>query len=260
MYINTLNVILLACIVILILVLVLMNSRESFTDKRKFVWTDYIDAVLYINLENREDRKDLVLGEFKKLGIPDNIIHRIDAVYTPKNGHKGCVRSHIKALDKAKIHNWGRTLIIEDDFEIAETPDIFREQVANIFSAIKENNLEWDVIMFATAYAEDNKTAISGNPNIVRIKRATTGSAYVINQPYIDTLLKCFHYSDENMSEDKVNDLKNGLESYALDQQWFKLQEKDNWFGFKTDISKQRAIWSSTQTGVHETMRLLNAK
>lgn len=163
-------------------------------------------------------------------------------------------------MDKAKHHNWGRTLIIEDDFEIAESPDIFREQVANIFSAIKENNLEWDVIMFATAYAEDHKTAISGNPNIVRIKRATTASAYIINQPYIDTLLNCFHYCDENMSEEKVNDLKNGEEQFALDQQWFKLQEKDNWLGFKNDISKQRAIWSSTQTGVHETMRLLNVK
>jgi hypothetical protein len=62
------------------------------------------------------------------------------------------------------------------------------------------------------------------------------------------------------MSEDKLNNPENGQEQFALDQQWLKLQEKDNWLGFKTDISKQRAIWSTIQTDFHETMRLLNAK
>ena len=47
---------------------------------------------------------------------------------------------------------------------------------------------------------------------------------------------------DAHMSEDKVKDPKNGFEDYALDQQWAKLQKRDNWFGFKEDLSKHDQI------------------
>ena len=35
-------------------------------------------------------------------------------------------------------------------------------------------------------------------------------------------------------------------EKYALDQQWLPLQDKNNWYGFRKDLLKQRDIYSTT--------------
>ena len=45
------------------------------------------------------------------------------------------------------------------------------------------------------------------------------------------------------MSDNKWTD--KGYEMYALDQQWTKLQSKDKWLGWNTDLIKQRESKSS---------------
>jgi hypothetical protein len=57
---------------------------------------DYIDAVFYINLESRVDRKDHFLQEVQKL-TDRSKVHRINAV-RDANGALGCTLSHIKTL------------------------------------------------------------------------------------------------------------------------------------------------------------------
>ena len=43
----------------------------------------------------------------------------------------------------------------------------------------------------------------------------------------------------------------NNHETYALDQQWFTLQQQDNWFALSQDPIKQREIWSTTMSQSH---------
>lgn len=225
------------------------SNTEYFTNAIE------IPAILYINLENRKDRKQQILDELNKIGANQKSIHRVDAVYMPKNGHKGCVQSHIKALKQIKSNSSiPYALILEDDFELAVSPTEFNSQITKIISTLESSKQSWDIIMLATAYAI--KEPLSGSDDIVRIRKSTTSSAYIIKWTYVDTLLACFMDCDAHMSADKVKDPKNGFEDYALDQQWAKLQKRDNWFGFTNDISKQRAVWSSIQTGVHENIRL----
>ena len=231
---------------------ILNGQKEQFTD------TENVPEILYINLDNRTDRNKQLLAELDKLSIPKSKIHRVSAVYMPKNGHKGCVQSHIKALNMVKSKGWLYAVILEDDFELAVAPSVFKDDLAKMADTLLKNNQDWDVIMLATAYSV--KEPVKFSKDIVRIIRATTSSAYIINATYIDKLLECFRECDSHMLEDKVNDQVNGLESYALDQQWAKLQKVDNWFGFKVDPSKQRAVWSSIQSNIHSNINNTNKR
>jgi glycosyl transferase family 25 len=255
---NKLNTYLIYAIVLITIITCMhLLFTKSNTKSNTEYFTNFIEipAILYINLENRKDRKQQILDELKKIGADQKYIHRIDAVYMPKNGHKGCVQSHIKALKQIKSNSSiPYALILEDDFELAVSSSEFNSQISKIISTLEKRQQQWDVIMLATAYA--TKEPLEGLDDIVRIRKSTTSSAYIIKQEYVDTLLACFMDCDAHMSADKVKDPKNGFEDYALDQQWAKLQKRDNWFGFANDISKQRVVWSSIQTGVHENIRL----
>jgi hypothetical protein len=95
--------------------------------------------------------------------------------------------------------------------------------------------------MLATGH---NNLEDTSNMDIVRVKSATTSIAYIVSSNYYDTLLEVFENSNNNMTNDKWSGGPD-WEPYALDQQWSKLQAKDNWYAFKNDIIKQRAISST---------------
>jgi hypothetical protein len=95
-------------------------------------------------------------------------------------------------------------------------------------------------MMLATAYSQKENI----DNTIVKINKATTGSAYIINNTYYDTLLDLFLESNNNMSHDKWSELQ--WEKYALDQQWLPYQSRDMWLGFSNDLIRQRNIRSTT--------------
>ena len=86
----------LALLVLILLVLIIWQKthNEGFFAVENIRSVDDIDAFIYINLENREDRKKELLAELEKLGIPSSKIFKVSGVYIPDNGHKGCVQSH----------------------------------------------------------------------------------------------------------------------------------------------------------------------
>ena len=73
------------------------------------------DAIAYINLKHRKDRKNHILKELKRLKVDKKKLHRVEARFTPFNGHLGCALSHIDALDFAIKKNLNNILILEDD-------------------------------------------------------------------------------------------------------------------------------------------------
>lgn len=75
---------------------------------------DFIDKVIYINLNRRKDRRLYLSRELKKLGIPKDKIFRLEAIeYSP--GYIGCAMSHLHALHMADKEGWKNVLILEDD-------------------------------------------------------------------------------------------------------------------------------------------------
>jgi len=169
-----------------------------------------------------------------------NRVNKVAGIYIPKNGHKGCVQSHISALNIAKMNKWNQVLIFEDDMELNVSPDEFNDSINKMLDYMKSNNIKWDVIMLASGHTD--KEDVSND--IVRIKIGTTSSGYIVNNHYYDKLINLFTHCNENMQKDKWSGGKD-WEPYALDQQWKVLQLNDIWYGFKKDLIKQRAISST---------------
>jgi len=230
------------CIVVTIIAIILIIILFSYNKKEDFQnnWYEKIDGIVYINLEKRDDRKKVILQELAKIETDMNRVNKVAGIYIPKNGHKGCVQSHISALNIAKMNKWNQVLIFEDDMELNVSPDEFNDSINKILDYMKTNNIKWDVIMLASGH-NDKEEVLN---DIVRIKTGTTSSGYIVNKHYYDKLINLFTHCNENMQKDKWSGGKD-WEPYALDQQWKILQQNDIWYGFKKDLIKQRAISST---------------
>jgi hypothetical protein len=224
-------IILIAIILLILFTSIYAYSITQFTQESLF---DTIPGIVYINLENREDRKKLILEEFEKLNIPKEKIYRLAGIPIPKNGHKGCVQSHILALEIAKLNQWQYVAIFEDDAELTVSPSEFKEKVSN---AMKE---DWDVILLHGSYQEVKEKI---NDIMYYAKYSSQSTGYIVKESYYDTLLALFNDCNMKMSKDKW--MENNWEGNALDQRWNELIRKDNWIAFNNNLMKQRAISSS---------------
>ena len=263
-YINSnLEIIIFFILVSILSYLILKRSWEGFFAQQNGI--NRLDAIIYINLENRSDRKDLLMGELTKLNTDMNKVHKVSGVYMPKNGHKGCIQSHILALNMIKMNTWERVLILEDDAELDMEPEVINNLINKSLDELDGNHPDWNVIMLATANKMLDKQNGNSNGknttipmqiysadgkilplNIEKLNSATTSSAYIVKKSYAETILNLFTTCNNNMSANKMT--SDGFEHWALDQKWAELQNKDKWFCIDKDPIKQRAIWSTIQS------------
>ncbi len=200
-------------------------------------WQDKIDAYIYINLEDREDRKKEILAEFEKLDIPKNKIRKVSGVRIPKNGHKGCTQSHILALTMAKLNRWKCIAIFEDDATLNVEPSEFK-RILN--KALDLGDDKWDVLILGGA------NQIKGDKiddDMFYLKHSTTTTGYIVKQEYYDTLLDLFNDANNKMMPDKWRD--DGWEGNAPDQRWNELIRIDKFIGFEPNLIVQRGSPSS---------------
>jgi GR25 family glycosyltransferase involved in LPS biosynthesis len=271
-YINSnLEIIIFFILVGILSYLILKRSWEGFYTQQNGI--NRLDAIIYINLENRSDRKELLMAELTKLNTDMSKVHKVSGVYMPKNGHKGCIQSHILALNMIKMNKWERVLILEDDAELDMDPEIINNLINKSLDELDANYPDWNVIMLATAnkvldknigkngknnnadsspknttipiqiVSTDGKTMPL---NIEKLHSATTSSAYIVKKEYADNILNLFTTCNNNMSANKMT--SGGFEHWALDQKWAELQNKDKWFCIDKDPIKQREIWSTIQS------------
>lgn len=251
---------------IILAILIARRSWEGFFTESLGI--NQLDAIIYINLENRGDRKDLLLKELTALDTNMSKVHKVSGIYMPKNGHKGCIQSHILALNMIKLNQprWSQVLILEDDAEFTMPPETFNKSLAAALEKLDAVDPDWNVLMLATAW----KVIHPANPpelssqeleiyntqgermplSLQRLKSATTSSAYIVKASYVDEILKLFDKCNNNLKQDGLNE--DNYEPWALDQQWRILQERDRWYCLDKDIVKQRAIWSSIMNQSHK--------
>jgi len=128
--------------------------------------------------------------------------------------------------------------------------------------SLDEKYSNWNVIMLATANKHINNKVDTIPINIVsqdgsikeplkieKLQTATTSSAYIVKESYVDNILNLFNNCNDNMEPGKLSG--SGHEYWALDQKWAELQIKDNWFVLNKDPIKQREIWSTILTESH---------
>ena len=223
----------------------LANTINSLVQLK---WSDFVDAFIYINLDDRTDRKHSINQEFTKHGIPPEMVHRIPAVYDSFCGHLGCSRSHIKALELAERNGWKRFVIIEDDF-IWNLP---RERVLYMIQQfISEYNNNWDVVMFSTYWRKLEPTNGNLADMVDRVKYGSTTAGYMVNKSYLAKLLNNFREGEirltTEVSTTKLNTTNTRLRvvNNALDQNWRSLQQRDRFYLLKPELGKQSNIASS---------------
>ena len=221
--------------ILLILMFIHIGNVMSETFSENY---EDIDAFIYINLEDKEDRKKAMLDVFDKLGVPKNKIRKISGVRIAKNGHKGCIQSHILALQMAKLNNWNKVAIFEDDARLNIEPEQFKKMLDKAL-VIKK----WDMIVLHGANQEKKTDDIDGDTDLYYLKHSTQSTGYIIKSSYYDKLINLFVHCNDMMSKDSW-EIPDSWEGHALDQQWNKLVEKDNWIGFKTNLLTQEGVSS----------------
>jgi glycosyl transferase family 25 len=188
---------------------------------------EFIEKVVYINLDHRTDRRTQIESELIKYFPHDKII-RLSA-FKHQHGGVGCTQSHIRVLEIAIEQGWKNYLVVEDDAIWSN----FEEGYKKLESLIQKS---FDVITLGTAYAKYT-------PEFRLISGQTTTS-YIVQKHYYETLLK-------NFKEGLHNFLTTGkYGEFALDQHWKKLQIVDNWFCVIPSLMIQRPSFSDIERRV----------
>jgi GR25 family glycosyltransferase involved in LPS biosynthesis len=176
-----------------------------------------IKNILYINLDERTDRKEHVLKQLNNIGIDSTLIKRFSAIKMT-NGAIGCSLSHLKCIQIAKEQKWSHVFICEDDILFGDI-QLFKNQFSTF---MKLHHYNWDVLLFAGnnmyPYTQIDDTCI-------QVYHCLTTTGYFVKQEYYDTLI-------QNFKEGIQLFLKHPHEKqqYAIDKYWIKLQQKHCWF------------------------------
>lgn len=198
---------------------------------------DSFDAVVYINLAHRRDRKREILQELDKMGVSQKKIHRVDAVHDILNGHRGCAQSHYQALELADKSGWSNVLILEDDMMFTSDKVEVEQQVASFFKHFQNN---WDVFFLGANVFESTPTLYQ---DVRRVVCAQCAHAYAVNRHYFKELQECFHAAYLAMQEDEM--FVDSLFK-AIDQKWKELQPSGKWYIGKV-LGQQRRSYSDIE-------------
>ena len=186
-----------------------------------------IDAICYINLDHRTDRKEHILQEIKKIDPALSKTNRISAEYIPQNGAFGCALSHIKALQFFQDHpEWKTCLLLEDDFTFAS------DEPLNALSYLLTTLQTYDMILLGCG-TSDYHTTNTSHPSIVRILSSQTTSGYIVHRDYIFTLLSNFIQSSNYLR------IHGNVHHYNLDQYWKRLMPLGKWYTSSERIGYQ---------------------
>jgi len=199
---------------------------------------DYIDAILYINLEHRHDRNEHCLNEIRKIDPLLTKTHRIEAVCNKSNGALGCTLSHIKAIQLFLDNpTWNTCIIFEDDFTFINNDiNYINKSLLYLF----DNSNNFDVLLLGVGVT-DFKTISTKSSYINKVESSQTASGYVLTKKYANVLLSNFITSSNKMIE-------LGWDSkWCADQYWKYLMPVANWYTLKNRIGYQYGNYSDIE-------------
>lgn len=199
---------------------------------------DLVDAVLYINLEHRVDRREHLLGELGRVGVPASKIHRVDAVRRDV-GALGCTLSHIKALELVLEKGWERVLVLEDDF--TWMPGVgalgVEKQVGDLMSLPSG---KWDVVQISWN-PSGRVVGVGRLPWLRRAVGVRTTSGYFIRRDFVSELLECFVDAAATMEAEGWS------AEQCCDMRWQELQHQAEWYVAYPPLGYQMDGWSDVE-------------
>jgi GR25 family glycosyltransferase involved in LPS biosynthesis len=202
---------------------------------------NYFDGILYINLAIRKDRRVEIENELSKFSVHPGKLFRIEADYDELNGVKGCVSSHIRALNFAIEKGWNNVLILEDDCCFVKGPTEIDSYIQEFMRHFKN---EWDVFFLGT---HKMFARMTDHPDYVQIHFSLRSHAYVVNRPYLVKLRDHFMTTYDAVKDDLFYPFSL---TKALDRRWVEMQIADRWFAGKDQMAEQRDSYSDIEKEV----------
>lgn len=199
----------------------------------------------YINLENREDRRE----HFDRLKTTWPFLSSINRLKAIENsdGALGCCYSHLLSLSLlSSVENeTGYGAVFEDDFFILDESN-FRGFVAG-FEKVKDT-LDWDMIVLTPrgmtvkplfdGTMENSRMEMAGFRRIIE-NQTTTG--YIIKNGFIPILM-------ENLAEaSKLQETGVDKNISSIDQYWKRLQESHRFYYYEGIFGGQLPSWSNIE-------------
>lgn len=183
----------------------------------------------YINLDNRPDRNDHIINQFKKYNITN--YSRIAAYKEINRPAIGCTLSHINTIQQFIDSNYEYCIILEDDFKFILTP----EQYSNMLNLAFNIKNEWNIILLSGNVL---KSKIY-NEYLKYCLNVQTTSGYMIKKEFAPILLNNF-IDAYNLSTKTANS-----KTIHIDRHWKKLQiPKNKFFIFYPKCGRQLSGFS----------------
>jgi len=206
-----------------------------------------IDAVIYINLDSRPDRKEELTAEMTRIGIPSEKIFRLSAVKR-KWGALGCSLSHIACMNFIIERGWQRTLVLEDDAGFEDkNKERWNAGLKDVNSLIGSGSLtnldaKWDVV-FLGGFVRDTGGPIKTEYNSIwRTKNTSCTHAYIVRGEYAKKILSHTEMAVQMMMKNPAN-----VKQYNLDNAWSGLMAEDRWFITIPTLAYQRESYSDIE-------------
>lgn len=200
-----------------------------------------LDAIYYINLDNRVDKRQHietnVIPYFEGTTL-QNRIERFSAI-RHYNGALGCSLSHLEVARKAKASRARYYMVFEDDFQFLISKEEFRELLEALFSPSSSSlpsqlqsqasPVDFKIVMLA--YNALNRATFSSI--LDRTTNAQTTAGFIVNCTYVDELIACWSNGINKFIETGEH------WNWACDQCW-KVLQKEKWFITATRVGKQK--------------------
>jgi len=193
--------------------------------------SEYIDKILYINLDKREDRKREIEDELQRYHLFEKA-ERIPAHFTPGQGILGCTMSHLDALRLAKERKYTNVLILEDDFQFTVSKEEFENRLVQFF----ESRIEYNVCMIS--FNMKQSAPCPETPLIQKVIESQTASGYIVHETFYDRLIEKYEWAVPLLKETRQH------WNYANDQCWKSLQPDSKWYAFSERCGRQRPGYS----------------
>jgi len=199
---------------------------------------DTIDKIYIINLDEREDRFKQLEKELKSLDIKNYV--RFPAVkpnvgdypweisnqkFASKDpyyirGSLGCKLSHLSVLRHAKINNYKKILVLEDDIE-------FTRPLSFVDIAVKSLKGKDYMLLYLSTNLYRAKLKLCGQ-NLANITNALCAHSYIVNCKYLDQLI-------QGLTDSK----------HEVDVFYKEIQQTGKCYTITPGITKQKAGYSN---------------
>ena len=206
-----------------------------------------VDAVLYINLDDRPDRKAEITEELQLLGVPESKIFRLAAVKR-KWGALGCSLSHMAAMEFVIEKGWKRALILEDDAAF-EYKDRARwnngiADISKLFNSSGNTNLDskWDVVFLGGFIRDPAGPEKTEYPTLWRTQNTSCTHAYIVRGDYAKKMLPHIEAANQMLIKQPSN-----YKQYFIDNALSKLMATDRWFITIPTLCYQRESYSDIE-------------